>query len=95
MAYEQRDMSGTLWREREKRTEKSPDFTGTILIGRKEWRLAAWIKPGTRGSFLSLKVSEPDPRYARRPQRDADTTQTPLPYTAGSSSKDDDDDIPF
>ena len=60
MAYEVRDMSGTLFPEQEKRSEKGPDWTGTVLIRGEKLRIAAWRKEGRGGrTFLSLAFSEP------------------------------------
>jgi len=56
MPYEPREGSGVLFPEKEKKSEKSPDFKGNILIGGKPLRLAGWKKIGKRGPFLSLSV---------------------------------------
>jgi hypothetical protein len=76
VAYEERDMTGTLWREREKKSEKHPDYTGTLLIDGTRWRLAGWIKDGAKGKFLSLAVSLPLPRdeqpRAKKPDDDGE-----------------------
>lgn len=69
MGYEQRDMSGTLWPARERKTEKHPHYTGEVLIGGTKYRLVAWKKSGAPGrpDFLSLAVSIPgdEPRRSR------------------------------
>jgi uncharacterized protein (DUF736 family) len=60
MAYEMNDNSGSLFRENEKKSEKSPDYSGKIKINGKELRLAGWIKQTKSGdTYLSLSVSEP------------------------------------
>jgi uncharacterized protein (DUF736 family) len=60
MPYEMKDMSGSLFREQEKKSEKSPDYTGKVKIEGKELRLAGWIKQTKSGdTYLSLAVSEP------------------------------------
>lgn len=56
--YEQKDMTGTLWLNDKKTTEKHPDLTGNIMINHVKYRLAAWKKAGEKGTFLSLAVSE-------------------------------------
>lgn len=47
----------------EKKSEKSPDYTGEITLedGTKK-RLAAWIKQGKNGKFMTGKISEPQER---------------------------------
>lgn len=52
--------SFVLFLEAEKKTEKSPDYTGTLTDENgKKWRIAAWKRISSSGSpFLSGKVSE-------------------------------------
>lgn len=54
MAFET-DNRGVLFPEREKKTERSPDYTGKIDVNGQVYRLAAWTK--AKG-VLSLSVSE-------------------------------------
>ncbi len=69
MPYEMKDMSGSLFREQEKKSEKSPDYTGKVKIEGKELRLAGWIKQTKSGdTYLSLAVSEPREGGAPRPK---------------------------
>jgi uncharacterized protein (DUF736 family) len=49
---------GVLFKNDKKESEKHPDYTGRINVGGKEMRLAAWIKEGQKGKFMSLMVSE-------------------------------------
>lgn len=72
MAYEVRDMSGTLFPEQEKRSEKGPDWTGTVVVRGETLRIAAWTKEGRRGQFLSLAFSEPRDGGGRRGGSDDD-----------------------
>ena len=53
-----------LFYEADKKTEKSPDLTGTFTDGNcKKWRIAAWHRSSKSGKeFLSGKVSEFQPR---------------------------------
>jgi hypothetical protein len=59
---QQRDNSGVLFRNDDKKSEKSPDYTGSAMIDGVEKRLAAWIKEGRKGKFMSLSFSEPKER---------------------------------
>jgi len=102
MAYEQRDMSGTLFPEQRKKSEKAPDWTGTVLINGETWRLAAWTKQGQRGEFLSLKVSEPQPASDRdtaargvEQARYAANGDRPKPRRETVVDPDLNDDLPF
>lgn len=53
-----------LFYETDKKTDKSPDFTGTFTdINGKQWRIAAWHRSSKSGKeFLSGKVSEFQPK---------------------------------
>ena len=53
-----------LFYETDKKTEKSPDFTGTFTDEHgKEWRIAAWERSSKSGKkFLSGKVDEFKPK---------------------------------
>jgi hypothetical protein len=59
MAYEQRPLSGILFKN-DKSSDNQPDYTGSLADGSGgQWRLAAWVREGKNGKFLSLKMSEP------------------------------------
>jgi uncharacterized protein (DUF736 family) len=52
--------SGRLFPADDKKTEKSPDFTGTLNVEGKEYRLSAWKKTSKAGKkYLSVSISEP------------------------------------
>jgi uncharacterized protein (DUF736 family) len=54
---------GALFRDANKAEgSKNPDYTGTLNVNGKEYRLAGWLRESQRvGKFLSLKISEPRP----------------------------------
>ena len=56
---ESTDMTGGLWRVDEKRSAKSPDYTGQMTVGGRPYRLAGWIREGRQSGkkYLSLKIS--------------------------------------
>lgn len=53
---QQRDNSGILFRN-DKKTEQSPDYTGSATASGVEYRLSAWIKQGKNGKFMSLSLT--------------------------------------
>lgn len=65
MPFEQRPDTGTLFKNDRKTTEKHPDYKGKILVGEEEYEIAAWIREGKKGKFLSLKVNPAGQRYGR------------------------------
>jgi uncharacterized protein (DUF736 family) len=63
MAYEKKDMSGVLFSNKEKESEKHPDYTGTALVNGDELRLAAWVNTAASGmKYMSIKFSVPRER---------------------------------
>ena len=64
---EQRDNSGILFPETNKKNEKGPDFGGNITVGGVTYRLAGWKKQGKKGPFLSLAVSTKKPNADKDP----------------------------
>jgi uncharacterized protein (DUF736 family) len=59
MAYEQKDLTFSLFKQNSKAHEKSPDYSGTIKIDGKEMRLAGWIETSKSGlKYINGKVSE-------------------------------------
>lgn len=70
MAYEQRDNSGSLFKNDKKTTEKHPDYTGDCMINGVKLRMAAWIKEGARGKFMSVSFSVPQSESRQAPPRE-------------------------
>ena len=52
---------GVLFRNNEKgEGDKKPDYTGKLIVGGKDYRLAGWLRESKTGTkFLSVAVSEP------------------------------------
>lgn len=54
------ELRGVLFPEREKQSDRHPDFTGKVTVEGKDYRIAAW-KRASRSSgnpFLSLTLEE-------------------------------------
>ena len=82
---------GTLFKAKEKKSEKSPDYTGTINVNGVEMRLSAWLKESKAGmKYFSLAVSEKIDQY----QSTSNARPRSEGRTDGNASHVDDD-IPF
>ena len=64
MAYEKKDMSGSLFRNERKETDNHPDWAGYIIIGGVEYWLNGWEKSGAKGLFFSLAAKPKQERAA-------------------------------
>jgi len=86
MAYEQRNNSGTLGRNKNKEKESHPDHRGQAIVDGVEYWVSAWIKQnGTTGEkFFSLSFQPKDV------QREPNATPQ-----GGAPHGDFDDDVPF
>lgn len=63
MAFEQKDNSGSLFRNDKKEKDSQPSHTGTALIGGREYRVSAWVKTAKNDSkFFSLSFMPKDER---------------------------------
>ena len=85
---------GVLFTEENKKSDRSPDMTGSIEIEGKPYRIVAWSRVGSRSGkeFLSIKVS---------PQRDKSqtvpnhTNQDSVQGTPKPADRFSNDDVPF
>ena len=59
--------SGALFKNDKKGNEKAPDYSGKINVDGTDYRLAAWVREGKSGKFMSLKVSELTEKKATKP----------------------------
>lgn len=91
MAYEQKENSGSLFKNGKKTTDKHPDRTGSALIDGREYWVSGWVKQDKNGNpWMSL---------AFKPKEDKRTvTAEPGQHNqpARRSLREDmDDEIPF
>ena len=56
MAYEQRDNSGSLFKNDpdKRRSDNSPEYGGKVMIDGRMYFINGWIKDGAKGKFFSL-----------------------------------------
>ena len=77
---QQRDNSGILFRNLDKRSDKSPDYTGTAMIDGVMYYVSAWTKEGGKGKFQSLAFKRKDEqrREVKEPRRQDDDSDLPF-----------------
>ncbi len=90
MGYEQRDMSGVLFKNDRKTQENQPGYKGTIIVEGVEYYLSAWVKEGKNGKFFSLAVSPKDQQASKPAEKRA-----PPKQQTGNPFDDMEDDIPW
>jgi hypothetical protein len=63
---------GVLFRETNKKNEKSPDMTGHLTIDGIRYRLAGWTREAKDGKkYLSILASLPEEQAQKQPQKPA------------------------
>ena len=88
MAYEMKDLTGSLFKNDRKETDSHPDYKGSALINGVEHWLDAWINTAKDGSkYMSLKMKPKDTAFSSAPPKGTD--REPM------SAADLDDDVPF
>lgn len=80
MAYEQRDNSGTLFKNERREKDTHPHATGTAMIDGVMYYVSAWTKEGGKGKFQSLAFKRKDEQRqaVKEPRRQDDDTDLPF-----------------
>lgn len=81
MAFEQRELTGSLFKNDKRESDNHPHATGSALIDGVEYWVSAWTKEGAKGKWQSLAFKRKEAKQNIAPQ--------------GGSVADMDDDIPF
>jgi hypothetical protein len=90
MAYEQRDLSGSLFKNDKREKDTHPNLTGTVMIGGVEYWASGWTKERANGEkWISLSFK---PKEANGAHRVADVAR-PLPATPTPAATS--DSVPF
>lgn len=93
MAYEQRDLSGSLFKNDKREKDTHPNLTGTVMIGGVEYWASGWtkIRPnGEKWISLSFKPKEAKQGYSGSYNGDPRTNSS-----GGTGAAPDDDFVPF
>lgn len=83
MAYEQKENSGSLFKNDKREKDSHPHAKGSALIDGVEYWVSAWTKDGSKGKFQSLSFQRKEPR------------QEPAKQQANHGARELDDGIPF
>lgn len=54
--FQHKEGSGSLFKNELKDKENQPDYRGDCLLNGKVMEIAAWIKEGKKGKFMSLSI---------------------------------------
>jgi len=98
MVYEQRDNSGSLFKNTYKQRDNQPDYTGNGMIDGVEYKISSWVKEGQRGKFFSLSFTPKDETGERASAPAKTPPQKPVSKTSSKHQIDEleiDDEIPF
>ena len=89
MAYIQKDMTGSLFKNTRRTKDTHPNLTGSLRLGGQDYWLSAWTKTDKNGDkWLSLAVKPKDGAVAPSPQRGPGPRSQPV-------MADLDDEVPF
>jgi len=62
MAYELKEMQGSLFKNNKKTTELHPDYNGKIKVNGVELQLSAWVAKTKAGeTYLNIKAKDATP----------------------------------
>lgn len=104
MAYEQKDMSGSVFENDRKQTENHPDFKGSCMVAGVEYWVSGWSKtPEGKRPYTSLAFTKKEQKAEGQPQAQSAPKApveapkaTPAPRKPTGGKFDDmEDDIPF
>lgn len=69
MAFEQKDMTGSLFRNERKQADQHPDHQGSITVAGVQYWISGWVKQTKDGKkYFSLSVRPKEERQERRPE---------------------------
>jgi hypothetical protein len=89
---EQKNNSGTIFRNVKKETAQAPDYSGTATVNEKKFRIAGWINKSKTGSnYLRILFTE----IIEQPQTGTPTEQSRLEMGNGNIDSVMIDDLPF
>lgn len=99
MAYEMRELSGSIFQNQNKTTENHPGWKGSALIDGVEYWVSGWVKQtgeGKKWVSLSFAAKDQAPRQERQPTASNDRARNAASAKMQApSGVEFDDEIPF
>ena len=81
MAYEQKDNSGSLFKNDKKEKDTHPNATGSCLIDGVEYWISSWTKEGAKGKWQSLAFKRKEEKpAAKRPEDKTFSDDSDIPF---------------
>lgn len=81
MAYELKDMSGNVFVNTNKSSEKHPSYKGAVKLLGKQYDLAIWVRRDRNGqTYWSFELSEPYRKPENEPPRDNSLPRDDIPF---------------
>jgi hypothetical protein len=79
--YEQRDNSGTLFKNDKKTSEKHPDYKGSAMINGEEFWMSAWLKVGKNSvKFMSFAFEPKDSQGGGKSKKEEESDESDMPF---------------
>jgi len=92
MAYEEREGSGALFVNGDKKLEKQPDYTGKVVVDGKARRIAGWRRISSKGTkFISVSISDFRVQNNAGPDSSFDTPAPEIPAQPAATDEFSDD----
>lgn len=80
MAYEMKDMSGSLFKNEKRDKDTHPHATGSALIDGVEYWVSAWTKEGKNGKWQSLAFKRKEEKPKERVPGEDDDMESDVPW---------------
>lgn len=78
--FEQRDNSGTLFRNDRRQNDKQPEYSGDGVINGVPMWISAWVKEGKNGKFFSMAFKPKEERQPKREQYRSESSGDDVPF---------------
>lgn len=80
MSYEQKDLTGALFKNEKREKDTHPHATGSALIDGVEYWVSAWTKDGKNGKYQSLAFKPKDKQEAHKPDKQPPRKSEDIPF---------------